>query len=1089
MALAPEDQLLPTLIGTPPPSPETADQTVDIESGSFLHSLPSLSNFRRCLNTIAQVIARLIKRILDVAARLRGNTKLQPLVAPPQPPVRSPPPHVGQPIVRSIYPFVRLGGIQGFGPRPVLRLPYPFAIGYPDLREIGNARNARETRSIRFVNRTKYLISARAPMADATNHPITSADRRQYAKFAHLTRYPVTTAIARIEPRDIFPPRSKFTDGFFNNFLPDKVGIPSGWRHQPRPGITDTLPAEREQFGLLEGDSVKFRLDQDSTLPVFNLRAKLRVHRDLATLLSLVARKKLEVVRILLESPYIQELALPEHNISDIARRVIYFKNPTLLPNGALNDCDRGQLIKCLRQNYSPDRGRKGREGWPAHAMPTEVFWNIARFLSRDSVEAMRLVCKEWDTKTVGVLFNQVVLPFRYEIYGLMTTSPHQAAQKLGDLAGRALSDLLAQASALGYGPSRSTENSTDHLGIKVFQGFGSHIDKFAMTFEINEDNLFNAPWKDCAKTHESFWGSYRWPKSDYVRHALCESMENIADETKSMGQAFSHLRRVRHLGLSMDNGTGWIRGPDISARQAHFEVKPKVFGKTFDKQSAKMLDQMKAWHAAKGIPNREFPWIYRFNPNLTDHSSIMAYLDDDSDSEVAGHRSPGSAKKKTPRPPPTGRPRMPGNFDKAQVEWLLETGWAQQAFIQSWVISIIDNPNSFSRIETVDIARLPAGFLPFISRTDFWSSFTCLKSVSIHVLPTWRIVAKTVDMSAVNIHRYPSNSVTPFFDLLKEYIAPIKTLKQLSIGWASGGELTPGMLGRNKHLMPAPLCRNPWSMLQTHTYPHIIWFPNLEELKLVNCWVTPQALLLAGSNGPCPSLKKLILESISLTAQPARRLIDINGDETTSVPANGDGLKTIEEPILWSNILDEMSDMLQPEYRHLATCVPGGWVDVLEGLSPGPTCASQLFEQNISFRPRRHYTNFALQELVLRSCGYAKLHRMTNWRQPHTDIVYFSGCEIGADAFLYLKDRRTDLGKVMMKTSDPLLGLISQATDLEEAHTLDSVFGVKEGWPDMTSVEAYEDAFEFLEDGQYPGGVGRYSGIIKKSTDLMNLS
>ncbi|PHH79804.1 hypothetical protein CDD82_2160 [Ophiocordyceps australis] len=182
---------------------------------------------------------------------------------------------------------------------------------------------------------------------------------------------------------------------------------------------------------------------------------------------------------------------------------------------------------------------------WPAGRVPVEIFELIASYLSRHDVMSMRLVGSEFEAKTSAFHFRSVVVPFRAELY-------HTDHQLLSD-------------------------------GMRVFQSFGPHIIRFALSLEVNEDLLAAPPLKTVQHIVPSFWGLYRWPQDDYRRYQHLEGIERTADEMSSMKAALGCLSKVKDIGLCCDAGLGLLYGPNraarnIAARHPVFTASPALF-------------------------------------------------------------------------------------------------------------------------------------------------------------------------------------------------------------------------------------------------------------------------------------------------------------------------------------------------------------------------------------------------------------------------------------------------------------------------------------------------------------------------------
>jgi hypothetical protein len=175
----------------------------------------------------------------------------------------------------------------------------------------------------------------------------------------------------------------------------------------------------------------------------------------------------------------------------------------------------------------------------------------------------MRLVNKEFESKVSHYLFRVVVLPFRPEIYGISLEPDLSGTQRVP------IDSVLRDSVKL------------QHKGMKVFQGFGRRINKFAMSFEFDEKQLAFPPVKSDQESITSFWGVYRWPFKKYNRYAQLEGLEQAADETGTMTEALRCIVNAKELGISIDGGLGWLAGPDINRDTFRPGVKPPVFGES----------------------------------------------------------------------------------------------------------------------------------------------------------------------------------------------------------------------------------------------------------------------------------------------------------------------------------------------------------------------------------------------------------------------------------------------------------------------------------------------------------------------------
>lgn len=135
-----------------------------------------------------------------------------------------------------------------------------------------------------------------------------------------------------------------------------------------------------------------------------------------------------------------------------------------------------------------------GPQRWPRGCIPMEIYSRITEYLPRDSIENMRLVCKEFEVNVSAMLFQSVVVPFRSEIYGMINASRLSGYQ---DTKGEGKADEPNGASpAIGDAPfgiyDQKVEAGSIHKGMAVFKGWGPRIRKFAMVFEADGGKLFS---------------------------------------------------------------------------------------------------------------------------------------------------------------------------------------------------------------------------------------------------------------------------------------------------------------------------------------------------------------------------------------------------------------------------------------------------------------------------------------------------------------------------------------------------------------------------------------------------------------------
>ncbi|KAH6681832.1 hypothetical protein B0J14DRAFT_648254 [Halenospora varia] len=555
--------------------------------------------------------------------------------------------------------------------------------------------------------------------------------------------------------------------------------------------------------------------------------------------------------------------------------------------------------------------GKGSKMTWPEQRLPVEIFTLIISYLPRSNIQNMRLVNKEFEEKVSEYLFKVVVVPFKPEIYGIAPESSH------GGILENGASDSLQGAVML------------QDKGMRVFQGFGRRIRKFAMSFEFDENKLANPPIKSDQEAITAFWGIYRWPYMKYNRYAQLEGLEQTADETRTMAKALRYIECAKELGLSIDGGLGWLAGPDTNQKVVERGEKLVVFGesrfvpemkprstrkkgsRSSDPTSSNSLyaafERMLEEAGYRGetlepsvrmlletedtMPTPDASQTQAFDNYYSSPLSLegfrrairaprslengpMALNAEEattaastvSDEEDIDHQSPNLAAYAS-KAKLEGHSLKPNDLTNAQREMLLEIEWAQRAFMQSYAIAVIDNPNTFGNIESLTIARLPNRHLPTLRREDFWDSLPKLTKLSLTIIPDWREVAKLPTSFVQDIKILPSQAVSGVHQLLKEQIARRKNIKTLHFAWLSGGEYAPGLFSRNQNILPAPLVPNAADMVNRGAIHPVLELPHVEHLSLKNCWISPHILerfATALRNGSCESFK---LDSVSLCA------------------------------------------------------------------------------------------------------------------------------------------------------------------------------------------------------------------------------
>lgn len=602
--------------------------------------------------------------------------------------------------------------------------------------------------------------------------------------------------------------------------------------------------------------------------------------------------------------------------------------------------------------------------GRPLWKLPVELVEQIITHLNRDDIKSLRLVSRELNTFTSQAAFKTVVVPFNTEIYGMLGQEP------IVDRKGKKRAK-ISRPEYL-WRNANGDEVYNGH-GLDVFRGFGQHIVRFGMSFEISEESLSSPPLKSMTEEKTSFWGNYDWPYEEYRRFDAVAGLESAADETPRMKIAFSELKKVRELALSVDSGLGWLNGPDRSIRARILHTAPHIFGSNRTVPDRRTEAQRELWNhiettysrtgedirlallcrleGARPIPEPqilkpiaatqpESPYIEsRLLCEALSYASSSSHNSEDID--ISDGHTIGSPPTKAgvlftsalPHHDHDFRehevsPITPANLSKAQKEWLLETEWAQRAFMSSYMLAIIDNRDTFKSIHSLNIASLSDRYISMLNRNDFWDALPTLTSVTLIIKPGWRTVEKDeagfVDTSRVD----PTDQVDTFCALLNTQIAPRKNIVKLTIGYDASGEHAEGLHARNKLLMPAPVLPLRASLDLDTTLPSvetatlqdakmlqqvIVRFSHLEELTLRNCWITPSSLLqFVWLHDEC-KLEHLSLESVSLTA-----ILRAAGNAQAANVGQNAGAGHVAPQALWNHANNNLAANFAAAHQHL---------------------------------------------------------------------------------------------------------------------------------------------------------------------------
>lgn len=410
--------------------------------------------------------------------------------------------------------------------------------------------------------------------------------------------------------------------------------------------------------------------------------------------------------------------------------------------------------------------------------------------------------------------------------------------------------------------------------------------------------------------------------------------------------------------------------------------------------------------------------------------------------------------------------PLQPGTLTEAQAQWLMETVWAQRAFLSAYTTSILSNKTCFAQVHSLHIAKISSGLLSSLEQRELWQGLPGLIHLTILVSPDWRAEHITGD-HAFN-SSMPVSPVEASMQLsafLKTHIAPLETLSDLTIGFVGGGEHATGIMARNQHVLPAPLSSAPRMWLSNHvTEPDprtIITFNHIKHLTVQNAWFSPLMLEAFMIKSRDTSLRTLTLDSISLTATHGQRLV---APLTTATEA----LDPIHPPSMW------LQESLPTSH-----C----WPATIDLITPGATFLDQKYDEGLVGdlytypRPPPSFRGFA-SRLVFKSCGYVRISGVPIPELNQNDLVYPNADPMDGG----LRARAAALAEKGVMLGDknpasgadwPLLGKLTQCVHPVEKRVLEQAWDMRFGWGDDL------ERWGAVEDGCFEGGTGRFSGVI----------
>ena len=433
---------------------------------------------------------------------------------------------------------------------------------------------------------------------------------------------------------------------------------------------------------------------------------------------------------------------------------------------------------------------------------------------------------------------------------------------------------------------------------------------------------------------------------------------------------------------------------------------------------------------------------------------------------------------------PFTSEPLIPNNLSTAQKEWLLETEWAQRAFLASYTLAVMDNVPTFQNVRTFTIAKLSSRYLSPLHRQDFWAALPNVDTVTIIVSPDWRDIVKEHEGYVADPMLSPSEATGALYRLVQDCIAPLKNVTKLTLGFIGGGERATGLFARNKNILAAPIMENPLGQLEIAGPTETLKLPYVEDLTFNNCWFGPRALKTFVTKMRQANLRILKLDSVSLTAQPT-----VAGQNAMQAILHG-----LAHPIPPQAAVPAAAAAAAAAGAHAGAPGPavgpatqaqdtswltenprlGSWGYILDKITPGATIEAQRAIYDVEREAPAPRNNGFLQRVEFVSCGYVRLEHMQSFYQE--DL----GQAPRRDTNPHLVKRQALLEFVMMSSRrDPQLGRIQPFMKPEEVDVVENAFGMTFGWGEDPA------KFEPLEDDEPVGGTGRFSGTLERASEV----
>ncbi|KAI1450045.1 hypothetical protein F5Y02DRAFT_413721 [Annulohypoxylon stygium] len=696
---------------------------------------------------------------------------------------------------------------------------------------------------------------------------------------------------------------------------------------------------------------------------------------------------------------------------------------------------------------------KAGSPVWPAKAIPVEIFLKITSHLpDRNDIKSMRLVNREFNTKTMLRFMNQVIFSF----------GPEQSLKFAKSLALR--------------GDQSAFDLAEVIMQRDLFKECAPHIERLGLAIEVGESELASPNFDN---SHDIYLRTWETPTSSVPPDQFeLQSQTPLGQVTTALEnhqgiyRLLTSATAVRELALSCDGGLGYLQGPDVNPFQ------PPGNLPVFSKQPAVLMFEDTSHQV-------EFdkPYNIKILENKLAAIGVKPADIPDKMNEVLGELSLKQfAREHRSRPPlPPRRNRedirrqlvhndiirlQPDQLTRNQRWYLQRHLTAQHALVQSFMMTMIDRGNIFENLTKLNLARIPSCYVDKLCRMDFWESLPQVEDVSLRVIPDWRVlVQENQDDTFVAVKQiYPTSAIPKVFNLLKDYIGVQTNIKRLHFEWHCGGEFAAGILHRNNHILPAPFLKQHRMVIDSRT-ENLLILPHIVDLSLKNCWFAPNVFYrIVNTMMRHHKLECLELESVSLSGPPILRatMPDVDLARLRSIRI-GDS--------------EDDSHFVLREPPNLS------WGSIIDALAPVQGITEYLIQVKHRCMPIQMVKDNKLKKIVFKSCGYVTIpdrrfisaRRFENFLLPAT---------LALKKLKFIEkvlEKMEESNKIVQVSTDRHLGSIVGFVDPLELPALDHVYGLKEGWPGV-----YDDAMINAADcdGIFSPGMGRFSGTIEYNPD-----